>query len=98
MTTNEAIEYIRSLVVRDARGFPVGKRDADTAHAIEVIKGTITRLKNLAFVERQKQTSNPPIKEWQGLTRSEVNEIWQNNGTDWESIKVVEAALKKKNT
>jgi hypothetical protein len=40
----------------------------------------------------------PPRKPWVGLTNKEVNEIWQNNETDWESIKRVEAKLKELNT
>ena len=35
---------------------------------------------------------------WVGLTQEEANYIWENNETDWESIKRVEAKLKEKNT
>jgi hypothetical protein len=35
---------------------------------------------------------------WVGLTNEEIEEIWENNDTDWESIKKVEAKLKELNT
>lgn len=34
---------------------------------------------------------------WQGLSDEEIDELWQNNDTDWESIKRVEAKLREKN-
>ena len=37
-------------------------------------------------------------RKWVGLTDEEIEEIWENNDTDWESIKKVEAKLKEKNT